>query len=50
MSGVAKAGRQLLDEIGGGGGGEDGAEGEPPKSSGQEEGKGKGEAAEGSGD
>ncbi len=34
MSGVAKAGRQLLDEIAGGGGGEGGAEGEPTESPG----------------
>ncbi len=36
LSGVAKAGRQLLDEIAGGGGGEDAAEREPPESSGAE--------------
>ena len=39
MSGVAKAGRQLLDEIAGGGGGEGEAEGERPGSSGVDEGE-----------
>ena len=37
MSGVARAGRQLLDEIAGGDGGEGGTEGKPPESSGVEE-------------